>query len=129
MPACLSLMPMHRPDIPAPTIATEGVRPFSLLANKPSIPYLSWPVSLASGQARASSGTFLLSEEREEFGRSGYGWNELVLVFEEMGRALVCAPFFATVALAANALLTAGTEEARRDYLPGIASGDTIATL
>src|SRR4051794_30455404 len=65
----------------------------------------------------------------EEYGGSGYGWNELVLVFEEMGREVLCAPYFSTVALAANALLTAADEEARRDYLPGIASGETIATL
>jgi alkylation response protein AidB-like acyl-CoA dehydrogenase len=65
----------------------------------------------------------------EEYGGSGYGWTELVLVFEEMGRALVCAPFFSTVALAAGALLAVGDEEARRRYLPGIAAGETIATL
>jgi alkylation response protein AidB-like acyl-CoA dehydrogenase len=61
----------------------------------------------------------------ESHGGSGYGWNELVLVFEEMGRALLCAPYFSTVALAANALLAAGNEE----HLAGIASGETIATL
>ena len=65
----------------------------------------------------------------EEYGGSGYGWNELVLVLEEMGRALLCAPYFSTVALAANALLAVADDEARRDYLPGIASGETIATL
>src|SRR4051812_11677772 len=65
----------------------------------------------------------------EEHGGSGYGWNELVLVFEEMGRALLCAPYFSTVALAANTLLSAADEEAQRDYLPQIASGETIATL
>ncbi len=46
-----------------------------------------------------------------------------------MGRALLCAPFFSTVVLAANALLLCGDETAQRDYLPGIASGETIATL
>jgi alkylation response protein AidB-like acyl-CoA dehydrogenase len=61
----------------------------------------------------------------EAHGGSGYGYNELVLVFEEMGRALLCAPYFSTVALAANALLAAGDHE----YLPAIATGDTIATL
>jgi alkylation response protein AidB-like acyl-CoA dehydrogenase len=65
----------------------------------------------------------------EEHGGSGYGYNELVLVFEEMGRALLCAPYFATVALAANALLVAGDEESRRRHLPGIAAGETVATL
>ena len=61
----------------------------------------------------------------EEHGGSGYGWNELAIVFEEMGRALVCAPLFSTVALAANALLELGDEE----HLPSIAAGETIATL
>jgi alkylation response protein AidB-like acyl-CoA dehydrogenase len=65
----------------------------------------------------------------EEHGGSGYGYNELVMVFEEMGRALLCAPFLSTVALAVNALMVAGDDEARRRYLPGIASGETIATL
>ena len=51
------------------------------------------------------------------------------MIFEEMGAALLCAPYFATVALAANALLSSGDEAAKKDLLPGIASGETIATL
>jgi alkylation response protein AidB-like acyl-CoA dehydrogenase len=46
-----------------------------------------------------------------------------------MGRALLCAPFFSTVVLAANALLQSGDEEAKKAHLPGIASGETIAAL
>src|SRR5258708_4023499 len=46
----------------------------------------------------------------EEFGGAGGGWVELVAVLEETGRALLCAPLFSTVALAANALLL-GTDE------------------
>jgi alkylation response protein AidB-like acyl-CoA dehydrogenase len=65
----------------------------------------------------------------EEFGGSGFGYVELVVVLEEMGRALLCAPYFSTVALATNALLTSGDEAAKKELLPGIASGDTIATL
>lgn len=65
----------------------------------------------------------------EEFGGSGYGYIELVVILEEMGRALLCAPFFSTVVLAANTLVHAGDEAAKADYLPGIASGATIATL
>src|SRR3981081_2682565 len=42
----------------------------------------------------------------EEFGGSGYSYVELIVVLEEMGRALLCAPYFSTVALAANALLS-----------------------
>jgi len=65
----------------------------------------------------------------EEFGGSGYGYVELGIVLEEMGRALLCAPFFSTVVLAANTLLQSGDDAAKAAYLPGIASGETIATL
>jgi alkylation response protein AidB-like acyl-CoA dehydrogenase len=65
----------------------------------------------------------------EEFGGSGFTYVELLVVLEEMGAALLCAPFFSSVVLAANALLTSGDDEAKKSYLPGIASGETIATL
>jgi alkylation response protein AidB-like acyl-CoA dehydrogenase len=65
----------------------------------------------------------------EEYGGAGFGYVELIVVFEEMGAALLCAPYFATVALGANALLSSGDEGAKKDLLPGIASGETIATL
>jgi len=65
----------------------------------------------------------------EAYGGQGFSFVELVVVLEEMGRALLCAPFFSTVCLAANAILNAGTEEQRAALLPGIASGETIATL
>jgi alkylation response protein AidB-like acyl-CoA dehydrogenase len=65
----------------------------------------------------------------EKFGGSGSGYVELTVVFEEMGAALLCAPFFATVALAANLLLSIDDEIAKADYLPGLASGDVIATV
>ncbi|HEX3334262.1 MAG TPA: acyl-CoA dehydrogenase family protein [Acidimicrobiales bacterium] len=65
----------------------------------------------------------------EEFGGSGFTYVELLVVLEEMGAALLCAPSFSSVALAANALLTSGDDEAKKSYLPGIASGETIATL
>jgi len=65
----------------------------------------------------------------EEFGGSGFSYVELIVVLEEMGAALLCAPFFSTVALGANALLTSGDDAAKADLLPDIASGETIATL
>lgn len=65
----------------------------------------------------------------EEYGGSGFTYVELAVVLEEMGRALLCAPYFATVALAANLLLHAGDEAAKKEYLPAIASGDMIATV
>jgi alkylation response protein AidB-like acyl-CoA dehydrogenase len=65
----------------------------------------------------------------EEFGGQGFGYVELIVVLEEMGRALLCAPFFSTVVLATNTLLQAGDDDAKAAHLPGIASGETIATL
>ncbi len=65
----------------------------------------------------------------EEYGGAGFGYVELVVVLEEMGAALLCAPYFATVALGANAILSSGDEAAKKDFLPGIAAGTTIATL
>jgi alkylation response protein AidB-like acyl-CoA dehydrogenase len=65
----------------------------------------------------------------EEYGGHGFTYVELIVVLEEMGRALLCAPYFSSVALAANTLLSAGDDAAKKEFLPGIASGDTIATL
>ncbi len=65
----------------------------------------------------------------EEYGGAGFGYVELTVVLEEMGAALLCAPFYSTVALATNALLLSGDEQAKKDLLPGIASGETIATF
>jgi alkylation response protein AidB-like acyl-CoA dehydrogenase len=65
----------------------------------------------------------------EEHGGSGYGFVELGIVLEEMGRALLCAPFFSSVVLAANTLIQSGDDAAMKSHLPGIASGETIATL
>jgi alkylation response protein AidB-like acyl-CoA dehydrogenase len=65
----------------------------------------------------------------EEYGGSGYSYVELIVVLEEMGRALLPAPYFSTVALAANAILASGDDSAKKELLPGIASGETIATL
>ena len=65
----------------------------------------------------------------EEYGGQGFGYVELTVVLEEMGKYLLCAPYFSTVVLAANTLLHSGDESAKKEYLPGIASGGTIATL
>src|SRR6202035_1899243 len=44
-------------------------------------------------------------------------------------RVLLCAPYLASAVLAAGALLHGGDEVAKQELLPGIASGETIATL
>ena len=65
----------------------------------------------------------------EEYGGSGYSYVELIVVLEEMGRSLLCAPYFSTVALAANLLLSSGDDAAKADYLPGLASGEKIGAV
>ncbi len=65
----------------------------------------------------------------EEYGGRGFGFVEQIVVLEEMGRALLCAPYFSSCVLAANALLHSGDEDAKNAHLPGIAAGETRATL
>jgi len=50
-------------------------------------------------------------------------------VLEELGAALFTGPYLASAVLAVTALLAVDDEEARKDLLPGIAAGETIATL
>jgi len=65
----------------------------------------------------------------EKYGGAGFGFVELVVVLEEMGAALLCAPYLSSVILGANALETSGDDAAQREWLPKIASGEVIATL
>ena len=65
----------------------------------------------------------------ERHGGAGYGPVELGIVLEEMGGALLVAPYFATVALAGQALAASGDEDAMARWLPGIADGSLTATL
>lgn len=65
----------------------------------------------------------------EEYGGLGLGWVELAALLELTGEALLCAPLFSTLALGANALLVAGTDAQKRDWLPAIAEGRSIVTL
>ncbi|ORB29202.1 acyl-CoA dehydrogenase family protein [Mycolicibacterium parafortuitum] len=65
----------------------------------------------------------------EQYGGAGAGLPELAVVFEEMGAALVCAPFFSTVALAVPTLLASGDDTAMRRYLPALVDGSETATV
>jgi alkylation response protein AidB-like acyl-CoA dehydrogenase len=65
----------------------------------------------------------------EAYGGLGLGAVELSALLETMGETLLCAPFFSTVCLGATALLEAGSEAQKREHLPGIAQGRTLATL
>jgi alkylation response protein AidB-like acyl-CoA dehydrogenase len=65
----------------------------------------------------------------EEYGGAGFSFAEQAIVLEELGAALFTGPYLASAVLAATALLASDDEEARKDLLPGIAAGETVATL
>ena len=65
----------------------------------------------------------------ERFGGAGFGFVELSIVMEEMGRSLLCSPYFSSAVLAVSAILNAGTEAQKQNLLPQIASGSMRATL
>jgi alkylation response protein AidB-like acyl-CoA dehydrogenase len=64
----------------------------------------------------------------EEHGGQGGGLLELVVVTEEMARAVAPGPFFTTVL--ASALLGSGADaEAAKSFVPGLADGSTPASV
>lgn len=69
----------------------------------------------------------------EEFGGVGLGYVELIVVLEQMGKVLYPSPFFASVCLAANALIEGGARaelsEPNAALLAAIAAGEQTATL
>ncbi|WP_137819078.1 acyl-CoA dehydrogenase family protein [Pseudomonas sp. 2FG] len=65
----------------------------------------------------------------EAYGGLGLGFVELAILLEQMGRRLLCSPFFATACLATPALLLAGSERQKADWLPRIAEGSISGTL
>jgi alkylation response protein AidB-like acyl-CoA dehydrogenase len=65
----------------------------------------------------------------ESYGGQGFGVSELAIATEEMGRALLCAPYFASTVMGATAIMKAGLEDQKQTLLPSIAAGEVIATL
>ncbi len=64
----------------------------------------------------------------EEHGGSGFGLAELVVVTEELGRAVAPGPFVPTV-IASAVLAAIGTDELRASLLPGLADGSVIGAV
>jgi alkylation response protein AidB-like acyl-CoA dehydrogenase len=60
----------------------------------------------------------------ETYGGSGLSFVELTILMEEMGRVLLPAPFFSSVALGALTLLETGSDEQRQQMLPRLARGE-----
>lgn len=65
----------------------------------------------------------------EEYGGAGFGYLELAMVAEELGRSLAPIPVSSSVYLASEAILLAAKADQKERLLPGLASGAQIGTL
>ena len=65
----------------------------------------------------------------EEHGGAGFGPVELLVAMEEMGRALLCAPFLGSSVFAVSALLECADDVTKKELLPRIADGSCIASV
>jgi len=65
----------------------------------------------------------------EQYGGTGMTFTDLIVLLEELGRAVVPGPFISTVVLGTMPILEAGTEEQKQKLLPKIAAGELIMTL
>ena len=63
------------------------------------------------------------------YGGFGMEFIDLAVLLEEMGRACLPGPFFATVVLAALTILENGSDKQKAAYLPQIAAGKMIMTM
>lgn len=59
----------------------------------------------------------------------GLGYVELCILFEKMGKNLLCSPFFSNISLGANALMVAGTDVQKAKGLVDIAMGEARYSL
>ena len=62
----------------------------------------------------------------EEYEGLGLSYLELSVIAEELGRSLAPIPFSSSVYLATEAILLAGSEEQKSNYLPKLAVGEAI---
>jgi len=65
----------------------------------------------------------------QEYGGLGLGSLELCVIAEELGRALTPTPFSSSVYLATDAILMAGNEAQKQQWLPPLAAGEKIGTF
>jgi len=72
---------------------------------------------------------FLGAAIPEEYGGVGLGASDLCVIAEEVGRAVAPIPFFSSIVLAAEAILLAGTDAQKSEWLPKLASGEVVGTF
>jgi alkylation response protein AidB-like acyl-CoA dehydrogenase len=65
----------------------------------------------------------------ERYGGSGLSFVDLTILMEEMGRVLLPAPFFSSIALGALTLLETGSDEQRQQMLPRLARGEAKVSV
>jgi alkylation response protein AidB-like acyl-CoA dehydrogenase len=65
----------------------------------------------------------------EKYGGSGRSFLDLTILLEEMGYNIVPGPFFSTVVLGGLAILAAGSQEQKMEFLAKIARGEMILSL
>ncbi len=65
----------------------------------------------------------------ETLGGAGLGFVDLTVLMEEMGRAVMPGPYFSTVVLGGLALLEAGSESQKKEWLTKISAGSAKVTL
>ena len=65
----------------------------------------------------------------EEYGGSGNSLTDTAVVFEQLGTGPLSGPFFTSGVLASFVVQECGTDDQKAELLPGIASGQEIATL
>jgi alkylation response protein AidB-like acyl-CoA dehydrogenase len=65
----------------------------------------------------------------EAYDGMGLGLVDLVVLMEEMGRAVVPGPYLSAVLLGGLAIVEAGSEAQKKEWLPKIASGDRRVAL
>ena len=62
----------------------------------------------------------------EAYGGSDFGYLELCLMLQEIGRAVAPVPLFSTCVLGALPIARFGSEPQKREWLPKVAAGETI---
>ena len=77
--------------------------------------------------ALASAGLLALAVP-EEYGGEGLGLDEVGVLLRETGARAVDLPVWETLCCGALPLAATGTEEQRRTWLPGVATGETLLT-
>ena len=65
----------------------------------------------------------------EAYGGAGLGFVDLTVLMEEMGRAVMPGPFFSTVLLGGLAILEAGSDAQKKEWLGKISAGEAKVTL